>query len=115
MATGAYLDVVQLVAWARMFAGYAETMSVTEAVAQTFAPESRCHLCALVAEVRDEQQKQSPAPGGQVLEKVVLLLQFRSDAAVIPPASFCWSLANAEMGGIGREAPPLPPPRVWIG
>ena len=52
-ANGALLDLVQVFAWSRMFAGYTQTMTVGAALRETFDPAKPCELCLGVADAKD--------------------------------------------------------------
>ncbi len=52
-ASGAMLDVAQVVAWTRMFAGYARTESIAAAARETFDPGKPCAMCRAVSKARD--------------------------------------------------------------
>ena len=74
-ASGAMLDVAQLVAWARMFAGYARTESVLSAARDTFDPARPCAICCAVCRAREAAGQHAPAvpPAGR--DKLVLILE----------------------------------------
>ncbi|MSU73129.1 MAG: hypothetical protein EXS43_12440 [Opitutus sp.] len=111
-ANGALLDVVQVFAWGRMFAGYAESMTVGAALSATFDPAKPCELCVSVAQTKDQQEKQAPAE----------LLRAKDHPLVLAcdlPAAIVFSAPNQEwpagpaLAPPGRNDPvPVPPPRV---
>ncbi len=111
-ANGALLDMVQVVAWGRMFAGYNETMSVGAALRETFDPNKPCELCVGVAEAKETAQQQlPPVPEQSYAAKVVLVC----DApAPIVFSSFSreWPSALASAGPSRCDPVPVRPPRA---
>mgnify|MGYP001545559511 CR=1 FL=1 len=110
-ANGALLDVVQVVAWGKMFAGYNATLSVGAALRATFDPAKPCELCVGVARAKDAAQNQLPAAPERATEK--LLLACEAPAAVVwtAPASD-WPAERASVAPLRAEPVPVPPPRV---
>ncbi|MEO5960402.1 MAG: hypothetical protein ABIR80_14915 [Opitutaceae bacterium] len=110
-ANGALLDVVQALAWGKMFAGYARTMSVAAALDATFDPAKRCELCVGVAQARDSADKQLPAPSARDAAKLVLVCDTPAKIVFVS-APTAWPAAFASAGPIRTDPVPLPPPRV---
>jgi hypothetical protein len=110
-ANGAIWDVVQLVAWTKMFSSYAESLPVGEALRETFDASKPCDLCLAIAHAKESDQKQSPQqlePGTQKLT-----LAFDSPAAIfLTKPSADWPAARWTMHDPRVEPVPLPPPRV---
>src|SRR5277367_3965041 len=48
-ASGTLLDMAQVFAWTRMFAGYARNESIAAAARETFDPAKPCALCCAVS------------------------------------------------------------------
>ncbi|HVU36110.1 MAG TPA: hypothetical protein VHE61_21895 [Opitutaceae bacterium] len=111
VATGMHWDVIQVVAWSRMWAHALRTESATAALASTFAPGASCELCRAVQSARTETE--ATTVPGQTEEKAPLLpvtilpvavahaapaVRFPRSAILIPPQL--------------RARPPVPPPRV---
>ncbi|MFO1447243.1 MAG: hypothetical protein U1F61_03610 [Opitutaceae bacterium] len=116
MATGSHWDLVQVVAWARMFAGYSEVMSLSEAAAKTFAGET-CTLCQLAQDGKQQQQqgsKERSTPPPASSAKAVEFCPLTADAVVLPPLAKPVGLLAAIVApeGRGRASPPIPPPRA---
>jgi len=111
-ASGALLDVAQGVAWARMFAGYARTESVTAAARDTFDPGRPCALCRAVSQARDAAPRALAPNAG--LEKVILICQ-ETVEYVGTPARRTWSAAASPAAAGRVEDVPLPPPRGLVG
>ncbi|HUR57125.1 MAG TPA: hypothetical protein VM029_05420 [Opitutaceae bacterium] len=63
-ANGAIWDAVQVFAWSRMFAGYAQQMSVTAALRETFDPAKPCELCGTVTKAKAGEKRTLPQPEG---------------------------------------------------
>lgn len=74
-ANGAVWDVVQVFAWSRMFAGYAETMPLAAALQETFDPAKPCELCGTVATAKDQAREQLPSPTQREGAKFALVIQ----------------------------------------
>ena len=110
-ANGALLDVVQVFAWARMFSGYAESMSVTAALGRTFDPARKCHLCLGVAAARKSTQDQLPQAVERAAEKLLLAVQ-QPAAVILAKPTGDWPAALACTAPTRREPVPVPPPRV---
>lgn len=110
-ANGALLDVVQVFAWARMFSGYAETMSVATALRKTFDPTERCELCAGVAAARESTPGGIPPTVEHTAGKLLLALHRPAKIVLTPPATD-WPPTLAGAAPTRRDEVPVPPPRV---
>ncbi|MBI5426343.1 MAG: hypothetical protein HZA32_19890 [Opitutae bacterium] len=111
-ANGAVWNVVQVVAWAKMFQDYSAVMPVHEALRVTFVGGEACDLCHVAQSAQDTARDQLPrddALGGS--DRVVLAFHATPPVVVIAP-DFAWpGLAN-EAGLTRTDAVPVPPPRV---
>lgn len=111
-ANGAVWNVVQVVAWAKMFHDYSAVMPAHEALRVTFVGGEACNLCHIAQSAQDTARDQSPrddALGGS--DRVVLAFHATPPVVVIAP-EFSWpGLAN-EAGLTRTDAVPVPPPRV---
>jgi len=110
LAAGSHLDLAQVFAWGRMFAGYAQEMPLAEAVAQTFNPEAACSLCRAIGHAR-EQQESSPLTETKVSKKILLAFApashfIASIGESMPLRTQDWKTPRME-----KTAPPVPPPR----
>lgn len=110
-ANGALLDVVQVVAWTKMFAGYSETMPLGAALSATFDPAKPCELCVGVAQAKDVAQKQLPPLPEQAASKLVLACEFPS-ALLFPARTERWPATLAGAAPSRCETVPVPPPRA---
>jgi hypothetical protein len=114
-ATGSQWDMAQTFGWARMFAGYAQTMPVLEALQKTFSGDELCGVCEVVQEARQDGKDQADshaAAGAKSLAKLPLVLPpatLMVTAAPIPPPR---PERAATVRGTLRASPPLPPPRA---
>ena len=110
-ANGALLDAVQVVAWGKMFAGYAGTMTVSAALKETFDPAKPCALCRHVAEAKESARQEMPSLGDNAGPKFVLALNI-SEPPVFTNDRGDW-LASPSNSVCERTDPvPVPPPRV---
>jgi hypothetical protein len=104
------LDVAQVFAWTSMFAGYARTESLTDAVKETFDPGKPCAICKVVSLARTASARHAPplsSPGG---DKVILIFE-RPSVFVAASAKRAWPRVEfARAGARGGEVP-VPPPR----
>lgn len=111
-ANGAVWNVVQVVAWAKMFHEYSAVMPAHEALRVTFVGGEACNLCHVAQSAQDTARDQSPrddALGGS--DRVVLAFHATPPVVVTAP-DFAWpGLAN-EAGLTRTDAVPVPPPRV---
>ncbi len=114
MATGSQWDLVQVVAWGKMFAGYSEEMSLSAAAKKTFSGEM-CGVCQVAQNGKKQQESngdktpQAKSPG-----KVLDLSLLTSSTPVLSPIREAVGTIAAVMfpDGRGRSSPPSPPPRV---
>ena len=112
--TGVQWDVTQLFAWGRMFAGYAQDMTVTAAARKTFSGEL-CDLCRTVQRGREQQDTTAPKPAaGKTVGKSIDLAPLPVGTAVFAaqPQPEGEVLPLPSPRGRSRAAPPSPPPRA---
>lgn len=110
-ANGAVWNIVQVVAWAKMFQDYAQVMPVDEALRVTFEGEAcqLCHVAQSGADAAREQLPQSDSFGGGDR----LLLAFQAAPVVVVTApDFAWPGLVHEAGLTRTDAVPVPPPRA---
>jgi hypothetical protein len=112
-ASGAMLDVAQLVAWTRMFAGYARTESIAAAASETFDPGRPCALCRAVSKARDACDRNRPAVPSVGVEKLVLILE-RASPFVAAPVLREWPEAASARAIVCAADVPVPPPRSGL-
>ncbi len=111
-ANGAVWDVVQACAWARMFTGYAQTLSVCDALRETFDPAKPCDLCRTVQKAQDAQREQAPVDAAfGTVEKILLTSDVPAPLVLTPPIRE-WPAAVAWKICARTERVPVPPPRA---
>ena len=110
-ANGALWDVAQIFAWAKMFTGYTQTLSVTAALEQTFDASKPCEFCRAVAKAKDLEQKQAPQSVERSAER--LLLACETPAKIVIESPFTeWPDAPSRAALTRTEQVPVPPPRA---
>lgn len=114
LATGAHWDVLQSVAWGRMFVRNAATMPLADALRLTFAPGSSCSLCAVVSEAR-QQRTATEAPAPEPERKITLDVGPAVAGVTPPPAPAPRHPQDATVGESRRARPAVPPPRQLLG
>jgi len=110
LATGSQWDIVQTFAWARMMVGYAQTMPLDEAVAQTFDPAKPCPLCLAVSKAKQQQDRSLP-PEINLRTKLVMLFQPATKFVAAVHQENAWLRADWNLPTTERPSPPVPPPR----
>lgn len=110
-ANGAAWNVVQVVAWVKMFHDYSQVMPVRDALRVTFEGES-CNLCQIAqngAETAREQLPKSDTFGGSDR----LLLAFHATPVfVVASPDHGWPGLAHEAGRTRTDSVPVPPPRA---
>lgn len=115
LATGSQWDVAQTFGWARMFAGYVQTMPVLEALQKTFSGDELCGVCEVVQEARQDDAGQSDAKDAAGTKSLAKLPMVLSPATTLVSAA---RIPTPRPGravpvrGTLRASPPLPPPRA---
>jgi len=108
IATGLHWDVMQIIAWTRMFSESYQEMSFTEAVEDTFLGEE-CAMCRTVDEGRHQEQQ---SPELSTARERLVLIPFdtaRIQLSLKPSGS--WTKTCPEYALSRSEQPPTPPPR----
>jgi hypothetical protein len=114
-ATGSQWDVAQTLGWARMFAGYAQTMPVFEALQKTFSGQELCGICEVVQDARQDGGTKDGASGAAAtksLAKLPLALPPATVSVFAAPEPVLRSARGDSVRGTLRASPPLPPPRA---
>jgi hypothetical protein len=112
-ASGALLDLAQVFAWARMFAGYARTMSVGAAAVRTMDPDQPCAICLAVRRAREAERHQQPAPVQPSVEKM-LLAQVQNEPFFLVPIRPEWTDGNQVPVCSWCAPVTVPPPRELL-
>jgi len=104
------LDITQIFAWTRMFAGYARTESIAAAAKETFDPGKPCAICQAVSKARKSSNQRGPAVRPDS-EKIVFILHTPAPF-LTPSAQRSWSeiLQPHALVRIGEV--PVPPPKA---
>lgn len=112
-ANGALLDGLQVFAWTRMFANYTQTMSVTDALRETFDPAKPCRLCIHVSNAKTDLQQQALPPVSERAsdKELVLALQPSVKLVLARPVEH-WLEPRLQPGQFRDEDVPVPPPRA---
>ena len=111
-ADGAVWNVVQVVAWARMFHGYTQVMPAAQALQRTFDGAEPCALCQLAERGHRAERDQQPAntvPGAA--EKILLACDEPATVVFLSP-DLNWPGVVDAAGLTRTESVPVPPPRV---
>lgn len=111
-ANGAIWDAAQVFAWGKMFAGYAQTMSVPAALQATFDPARPCDMCLGVATAKETARQQLPQDVERAAEKLVLALHASVPLVLEKVRASEWPPAVANAAPLRTEAVPVPPPRA---
>jgi hypothetical protein len=112
-ASGAMLDVAQVVAWSRMFAGYARSECVLSAARDTFDPERPCALCRAVSKAREASSGRGQAAPDAGARKMVMVFQ-AVETLVAPAPGTAWTETQEAPPKAMWAEVPLPPPRTAL-
>lgn len=110
-ANGAVWDVVQVVAWAKMFRDYSQVMPASEALRLTFDGEA-CNLCDLAQSGQDVARKQSPQDVPSSGADRLLFAYQAVPTIILTAPEADWPRSTHENGMWRAEPVPLRPPRV---
>lgn len=112
-ANGAVWNVVQFVAWAKMYQDYSRVMPVSQALQLTFDGEAPCDLCTLSQDAQDTARSQLPreADLGGGVDKILLICDLAPVPVMVAPG-VSWPGLRPEAGLTRDEAVPVRPPRV---
>jgi len=105
------LDVAQVFAWARMFAGYARNESVVSAARDTFDPARPCAICQALCRARQTAGQHSPAVPSAGGDRMILILD-RHEAFVGASPERAWPDLPAARAAARVCDVPVPPPRA---
>jgi hypothetical protein len=110
-ANGAIWDAVQVFAWSKMFAGYAQQMPLGAALRETFDPAKPCELCGTVTKAKaDEQKRALPQPESGAT-KLQLACEWTATIAAATPSQ-SWPAAPPPRLVTRTPGVPLRPPRA---
>ena len=94
-----------------MFTGYAETLSIGEALRETFDASKPCLLCRAISKAKESQQRQLPQQGERSDDKLVLALESAAPVFLVTPTGD-WPEVRWVMFDPRVDPVPLPPPRT---
>ena len=110
-ANGVLLDAAQVLAWAKMFAGYSSTLSIAAALDATFDPEKPCGMCLGISAAKETSKQQLPQAVEQSAEKLQLALH-RPEPIVLTHEAGAWPATPAREAPRRTKSVPVPPPRA---
>jgi hypothetical protein len=104
------LDLAQVFAWSRMFAGYARCESIGEAAKETFDPAKPCALCLALCKAREADKGRAPALPSTGSEKLILIFD-RQGEFVSQTVRKAWPTIRDNIVSSQVREVPVPPPR----
>jgi hypothetical protein len=108
---GLHWAFLQAVAWAGMVISYSQDRPVTEAVSETFDGQHPCKLCKQIA-----KEKQAEKKCEIQFESSKMKFSYVPVAFVFTMPSLYWEASvSDESAELLTHAPPLQPPRIFIG
>ena len=112
ICTGCHWDLIQVFAWAKMFADNAGEMSYREAASRALDPGEACQVCHFVAAATQDERTGLDLSLQAKEKQPLLVLISEPLLSAIPSATDSWVDEVADKWeGLGREAP-TPPPRA---
>ncbi len=110
-ANGAIWNVVQVVAWAKMYGDYSRVMPAAQALRLTFDGSAPCDICK-IARAGDNAARETQAPAALgASDKLLLVFQIAAPVVLTAP-DFAWPGLVHETGLTRAESTPVPPPRA---
>jgi len=110
-ANGAVWDVAQMLAWSRMFTGYAQSLSMSDALRETFDTNKPCAMCQAIAKAKAAEQKLPQQQLEQTTAKLTLALESPAPLFFTTPTTN-WSRETPLVVDPRIDPVPLPPPRA---
>jgi hypothetical protein len=104
------LDVAQVFAWGRMFAGYARSESFVKAANETFDPAKPCAICLAVCKAREASTNHSQGVPTRGTDKMVLIFTRPMDI-ISPDVAEAWPVYRRDVVAAPSSDVPVPPPR----
>src|SRR5581483_10646706 len=111
-ANGAVWNLAQAVAWTRMFADYTQTLTVGEALRETFDPQKPCPLCVAVQQARAADHEQNPASAPLPAAGKLDLVCDSTPRPLFAAPAIDWPEPPAVSALVRHDPVPLRPPRV---
>lgn len=110
-ANGALWNVVQVVAWGKMFRDYSTYLSWDEAVVRTFDGSAPCAICRVAQQGEDARRDGRGAAVAHGPEQLVLACTVETVTAFRAPLE-SWPRVTVARGQVRAEVVPVPPPRA---
>jgi hypothetical protein len=104
------LDLAQVFAWSRMFAGYARSESIVAAARETFNPDKPCAICRAVSRAREASGQHAPPVPRAGSDRILLILENPAPFVAAAPAR-SWPDAVPGLAATRSAEVPVPPPR----
>ena len=111
-ANGMVWNVVQVVAWARMFQQFSQVMPAARALEITLDGSAPCPLCKISRAAQDNERKQLPQEAALGASDKLLLACDTSAPVVLVRPDPAWPGVGPDTGLTRTEAVPVPPPRA---
>jgi len=113
---GGHWGLLQVVAWAEMLRSYTQEKGIVQGMKETFDGEHPCPMCCRLAEAREKEEKQAPAPPLKDSEKLIKWFSTCPETGVLAQR---WShgcekadfAPPSQSGAQWSVRPPSPPPR----
>jgi hypothetical protein len=108
---GLHWAFLQVVAWTGMVISYSQDRPVTEAVSDTFDGQHPCKLCKQIAKGKNAEKKAE-----YQFESIKVKFAYAPTAFIFSTPPLFWELPTShESADLLTHAPPVPPPRIFIG
>jgi hypothetical protein len=108
VSVGGHWAFLQSVAWVTMVINYSKDAPLSVAVEKTFDGKHPCHLCKVVKQGKETEQKQDASKLKLKSDSWLLARAFAFESPRVAPHKIASS--DIFFDSIG-ETPPLPPPR----
>ncbi len=90
----------------------AQSLSLEEAIEQTFSPEGKCSVCVAIQAGRKQESDEQNAIPGLGDKAFLVFIHTETTQAPPPPPALSHKLREVFPGSILKGTPPVPPPRV---
>lgn len=111
-ANGATWDVVQVLAWTRMFAAYSVTLPPAEALQRTLDPGKPCALCKIVKKARAAQPREGATKDSAKETDRLVFVAESSAVLTFSSDDRDWPGAVSLVGPARVDPVVVPPPRA---
>ena len=116
-ANGSVWDAMQVVAWGKMFADYAQTLSLGQSFRETMDPDKPCSLCLAISKARAAANQHRAAAESVAAQGWGKLLFTCPDRFLFCfwTTTAAWGESPSSTGPERTDEVPLPPPRAAVG